>query len=151
MRRRDVSQSAPALDAINVTPLIDVMMCLIVFFLIVSKLAADRGAGIHLPGSAAGLQQAQAPVATILVSPADGGSAAVRWGGVPARVSLDGTAVPDERTLESLLRDRLGGAPAQPVQVRADRDTPWDAMEPVLRACSRAGLSNLRLATERLR
>ena len=39
---------APASGKINVTPLIDVVMVLIVFYLIVGKLAADRKAPVQL-------------------------------------------------------------------------------------------------------
>ena len=34
---------------INVTPMIDVVMCLIVFYLIVGRLAADQRSGMRLP------------------------------------------------------------------------------------------------------
>ncbi|MCW5764452.1 MAG: biopolymer transporter ExbD [Phycisphaeraceae bacterium] len=152
MRRRVLSQPAGTLEAVNVTPMIDVVMCLIVFFLIVGKLAADTGGTVRLPGSAAGLAATRPPALTILVGPPEGAERPTRWGGVPARVLVDGRAVTDEAALETLLRERLATLePGAPVQVRADRDMRYEAVEPVLRACGRAGLTNLRLATERVR
>lgn len=152
MRRRMLRQeldAGGAAEAVNVTPMIDVVMVLIVFFLIVGKLAADQGPTVRLPGSKAGLTQSQPPAATIVIAP--GTESGPKWGGVPARVSVDGTEVPDEAALEALLRDRMGVIGGKPVQVRADRGTVYAPIEPVLRACSKAGLTNLRLATERVR
>ncbi len=36
-----------------------------------------------------------------------------------------------------------------PVHVRADRDLPYSAVEPILRAAAKAGIPGVRLATER--
>src|SRR5262245_29295771 len=41
---------------INVTPLIDVVMCLIIFYLLVGKLATDRKVQIKLPESTVGAE-----------------------------------------------------------------------------------------------
>jgi len=46
----------PPTAKINVTPLIDVVMVLIIFYLIVGKLAAERQGHVQLPSSAVGVQ-----------------------------------------------------------------------------------------------
>jgi len=152
-------------EGINVTPLIDVVMCLIIFFLIVGKLASDASA-VRLPGSAVGRVPGEDGgrrplVISMALASAPGATPPVSWGGVMARVFVDGQSVSGPGELEGLLRERLGGSPAatepgampaqRPVHLRADRDLPWDAVQPVLQACSKAGVLGVRLATERPR
>lgn len=159
MLRRHFHNSSHDFEPVNVTPLIDVVMCLIVFFLIVGKLAADASS-VRLPGSEVGRTGKAA--AAVIVSVARGdlpGSTSPRsWGGVSARVFVDGQPIAGESELAAAIRERaailLGAAPtgdlsAAPVHVRADRDLPFAAVEPVLRAAAKAGIPGVRLATER--
>ena len=56
MRVRIFHHQSPV-DKINVTPLIDVVMVLIVFYLIVGKLATDSAARVELPRATGAQQQ----------------------------------------------------------------------------------------------
>lgn len=128
---------------INVTPLIDVVMCLIVFYLIVGRLASSRITKLDLPVTSTA-QEVQAASAgsnpIITVTPPDAPAA-------PARVFLDGV---------SLSIDELGGAmrrlaanPRPPtVELRADRRLSYGQLAPVIEACRAAGLTSLRLKTQ---
>lgn len=149
-------------EPINVTPLIDVVMCLIVFFLIVGKLASDASA-VRLPDSAVGRASSAGQAVVISIARGDlpGSAPAQRWGegpGVLARVFVDGQPVAGENELVAAIRERaalLLGVPESgdlaraPVHIRADRDLPYGAIEPALRAAGRAGIPGVRLATER--
>jgi biopolymer transport protein ExbD len=159
MRRRLFNQSAHAFEGINVTPLIDVVMCLIVFFLIVGKLASDA-ATVRLPSSAIGRTDRPGSAVVISVARGDtpGSSLPIDWGGVKARVFIDGQVVGGENELVAAIREKAaallgvaenGDISAAPVHVRADRDLPYSAVEPVLRAAAKAGVPGVRLATER--
>jgi biopolymer transport protein ExbD len=64
-------------------------------------------------------------------------------------VVVDRNTLGDAADLERLVRDRLGSHPDSVVQVRAEKELPWSLVAPVLRSCTRAGASNVRLATER--
>lgn len=131
---------APAIGKINVTPLIDVVMVLIVFYLIVGKMASDRAAGVKLPGSTVGLTtDAAGLVISVLPSPT----------GKPD-VLVDGSPVAPD-ALASAITARLGGASPSsvPVQVRADRRLPYGELAPVIDACRKAGLTSLKLVTQR--
>jgi biopolymer transport protein ExbD len=66
-----------------------------------------------------------------------------------ARVSVQGQVLGDSSALESRLRDLVTKDPEVGIRVRADESLPFGAIEPVLQACSRAGASSVRLATER--
>ena len=141
MRLRQFHQHQPAAK-INVTPLIDVVMVLIVFYLIVGKLAADRRAVVELPSTGVGtVAEEKAPGVSTVAGTDSGG----------ARVLIDGVETPVE-SLEGLLRARVGGDPAGTVvQVRADRRLASGAVEPVVRACRGAGLTAVQLVTEKSR
>lgn len=131
---------APASGKINVTPLIDVVMVLIVFYLIVGKLAADRKAPVQLPASAVGQGEEggddRRPIVITLAS----SSAA-------ARIELDGSRVADAAALRPLL-EKLE-ASKRVVQVRADKGLSYGVVAPVLEACRGAGVASVKLATQR--
>jgi biopolymer transport protein ExbD len=140
MRRRVLHVPRPFGD-INVTPLIDVVMCLIVFFLIVGKLAAEQRAQLPLPTSRAGHERAAQDVLVInvLVDPASGA----------ARTVIDNTAIaPDE--LSYRIRAALAEKPKTIIQLRAARDLAYGAVAPVIDACRAAGVPSVRLSTERV-
>lgn len=140
MRRRSLHHAhAPHL---NVTPLIDVVMCLIVFYLIVGRLALTRQARIDLPATAAG--QVVDTAGALIVD-----VAAAAPGAAPS-FTLAGQPVTAE-VLASTLRARHDADPNTQVHVRADRSLPYSAVAPVLDACRDAGLSSVRLVTERTR
>lgn len=128
-------QHAPSAGKINVTPLIDVVMVLIVFYLIVGKLAADRRVPVRLPTAAQGAVE-QGGELVISVSPGKDGP----------RVDVQGRTLGDKE-----LAELLKGADARErgVQIRADRSLAFADVAPVLRACRDAGLSSVKLATQR--
>ena len=68
MRRRSITPHR-SFGEVNVTPLIDVVMCLIIFYLMVGKLATDRKTPVTLPESAVGTQ-AEPDVLVVNVAPA---------------------------------------------------------------------------------
>lgn len=149
-----------AFEAINVTPMIDVVMCLIIFFLLVGKLATDRSAALRLPESRQGETEKAADVLVVSVtrnpsgvggavpdSPRTSGPGA--WPALVPAVLIEDRAMPDPGALERLVRTRLAERPAAVVQVRAERDLQYGAVQPVLSALARAGAGTVRLALER--
>lgn len=141
MRLRTLHHHAGAHAAgkINVTPLIDVVMVLIIFYLIVGKLAMQRLEAVDLPVSALGApDRAGAPLVVEVLAGGDGA----------VRLTADGVAVTPE-SLEALVRSRREADPALVVQVRADRATDYTLVAPAVEACRRAGLASLRLVTLR--
>lgn len=127
-----------AVGHINVTPLIDVVMCLIIFFLLVGRLASQQGKPISLPATGVGDTE-PAPRLVLAVAP----STTV---GTP-ELTLGGTSV-SLAELPAMLKARLGDA-AAPLAIRADRRLSWGEVRPVVEACRAAGLSSVKLVTER--
>ncbi len=140
MRRRTFHAPHP-FGKINVTPMIDVVMVLIIFYLIVGKLVADKRSEVRLPESRAGATDPAADRLVINVLEAPESARGVR-------IVVDGRDVhPD--FLEPLVRERVGASPATVVHIRAARDLPFGSVSSVARACRGAGVSTVRLATER--
>lgn len=144
MRLRSFHPHQPAAK-INVTPLIDVVMVLIIFYLIVGKLAADNRTRVNLPTTAIGAaNEEQKPV--VITVAAEGASGGLE---LSSRILLDGVDV-SASGLADALRARVGGkAATTTVQVRADKRLTYGAVEPVVKACRAAGLTAVWLVTEK--
>ncbi len=116
-------------------PMIDMVFLLLVFFMCVSTLAqAERQIALELPES----EQSQVPDHLagrgIVSIDAEGG------------IYLGATAV-DRAVLISSLRQSLREQPELTVQVRADRQTLYESIKPVLKACAEAGAFEIIYAT----
>lgn len=129
---------------VNVTPMIDVVMCLIIFYLLVGRLAMSSRVD-NLPSSGSGSTSNSA--SAVVVDVVETGQA-----GREPVISVDGVAG-DLAGLEAVLTARGGGTPGQAagteVQIRASKDLPYAKLAPVLAVCRRAGLTSVRLVAER--
>lgn len=143
-RLRGGSAAGASTGKINVTPLIDVVMCLIVFYLIVAKLASDRQLPLDLPGAQQGIgDEANAP---IIISIAPGSRGVL--------VEVHGELVDaDSQSRQELVRDAVARAaserPDAPVHLRADRTLAYAEVRPVIEACRQAGVRTLLLVASR--
>lgn len=125
---------------INVTPMIDVVMCLIVFYLIVGKLAADQRSSMRLPASASGVEDKPQDQLIINVMPGAGGE---------PRIVIDTAEIPPGQ-LTAAVRDRVSAKPGVVVELRGSRELAYGAIAGVIRACKDAGVGSVRLAAERI-
>jgi len=137
--RQRPRQPHPPAGKINVTPLIDVVMVLIIFYLIVGKLASDRRTKVDLPPSSIGAADDGVAGLTITIQPRAGGGAVVLVDG--AEVPLAG--------LEGVLRARGVKESGRLVQVRADRGLEYSAVSPIIAVCRAAGLASVKLVADR--
>lgn len=120
---------------LNVTPLIDIVMVLIIFFLLVGQLAMDRQGIVDLPEATTGEQATPGGDPIAIAIAADGG------------LAVDGRTTQSEKldvVLEVLRRQR----PLSPVQIRADRATPYAAVRTVLETVRGSGITDVELATK---
>jgi biopolymer transport protein ExbD len=152
MRLRRTSAQSHGFHGINATPLIDVVMCLIIFFLLVGKLAVDQGGGVLLPKSGAGKTDPAENMLTVNIAPvpAEGMPAGVEPWAPGATATVLGQLVPNPGAMEALVREKLLTDQKAVVQIRAHRDLPFAAVEPVIRACGRGGATTIRLVTEKV-
>jgi biopolymer transport protein ExbD len=118
------------MSEINVTPLVDVMLVLLVIFIITTPLMASRLA-LELPKAAAPAEQAQTPAVSVAIALDAQGK--TYWG----------DAVIDPATLPQRLRDAAGRDPATEVQLRADTAVPYGRVVQVIGLAQAAGLSRI--------
>jgi biopolymer transport protein TolR len=132
--QRGRGRKAPMAD-INVTPLVDVMLVLLIIFMVTAPLLT-AGVPVDLPDSRAkALDQEQKPVQLSL----DG----------KGRIFLDDDEI-DEATLagklEQIAAVQAGGQPPQ-VFLRADRGLDYGRVMRVMGELNRAGLNRVALVT----
>jgi biopolymer transport protein ExbD len=128
-------QRSPALAQINMTPMIDVTFLLIIFFLLSSRLAQQESLELDLPTAASHDAAANDERPRVLVHVAtDGtvtfGTSVVRPQDLHGRLSVE--------------RDRAGNDVE--IRIRASRDVPFRAVQPILLACAEAGIWNVTFA-----
>ncbi len=147
MRLRSLLNHAGGHDhQVNVTPMIDVIMCLIIFYLIVGKLSADQQVNVRLPQAYSGSEPSDERTLIISVLPAEGGAGAPDATQGVRMLALGRAIHPDE--LPALIRSRKLDDAETWVQVRADRSLGFGQIMPIVRACKDAGVSNLKLSVE---
>ena len=123
----------------NMTPMIDVVFLLIIFFLVSSHLAKqETQIELALPTavSAADYTLADKPRLTINI-------------GADGSYSLAGRPIAAERLPEQFaaVRDKEGGDVE--VRIRGSRLAPYSAAEPIMIACTRAGIWDVSWAVYR--
>ncbi len=134
MRMRAVHH--PPQGKINVTPLIDVVMCLIIFYLIVGKLATDRAAKVELPPSSTGIGETSSPGLIVNIVPSTDG---------PPKLVVEGVEI-SEAALDAMLRAK--GASTE-VTIRSDKSLAYEHAGRVVALCRDAGLPGVKLAARR--
>ncbi len=142
--RASIASTGHGGSEINTTPLIDVVMCLIVFYLIVGKLASGQLAEVDLPDATTGDRETPSELFIVNVRSPD--ESARAWRVSNAAVIIEGDPVPSPEALTRMLRDRVASKPDTQVQLRASRQLPFAEVDPVLRACTDAGVADITLA-----
>ena len=120
----------------NMTPLIDVVFLLIIFFLVSSHLARqETQLELELPTAASGDPDPDysRPRVTINVRP-DG------------EVLLGNSSATPEEIARRLRYEREHTADELEVRIRGDRSVPYAVVEPILLACVDAGVWNVSFA-----
>lgn len=122
------------LSDINVTPLVDVMLVLLVIFIIAAPLMASA-LKLELPRSNAA-QPLDAPHFLSLGVDAQG------------RLFVDGQAVADEAALAERLRAAAAKDADTELQLRADRSVPYGRVVDLMGLAHEAGLTRIGFVTE---
>jgi biopolymer transport protein ExbD len=160
-------------NSVNVTPLIDVVMCLIIFFMLVAKIGISTGAKpMDLPYSYLGktiddlgntLTVNILPMGDLnaIKHPAPGERAMLPTEmqvtalvdnvdrDLPIKAIADGAVT---YPLREVMREMKGRYGEQfKVIIRADSDLPFHLIEPVLIECGNAGVQNYAYSTQNLK
>jgi biopolymer transport protein ExbD len=121
---------------INLVPLIDVVLCLIFFFVVTTTFDARSVLKLQLPRAEGEQADAQARALSVLVN-ADG------------RYFIDDREAlrTDVESLKQTLVDVAGNDRSRPVLLRADARTPHQAVVTALDALGQLGFSRVSIAT----
>lgn len=119
---------------INMTPMVDVVLCLLIFFMVATRLHDwdENQFNVKVPqvGSSAPLTQAPEDLTLTIVR--------------PGQVEMLG-AVHDLAGLTAALKDAHARFADQAVQIRGDGALAYQDLADVLAACDEAGIANVRL------
>lgn len=121
-----------ALNDINITPLVDVTMVILIIFILIAPLM-EQGITVKLPATSA-KQMAQEEAVTISISP-------------DKKIYLGNSAVTLPE-LEDRLKVLQDGNRDISVILRADKGLPYELVVKVLDTIQKAGISKLGLATK---
>lgn len=119
------SSSNGPIVGINVTPLVDIALVLLIIFIVTAKLVVTPAVPLDLPQA-----RKSEEIQTIL-------SVAIPLKGL---VMVNGVAVPDERTLSSLAKDHFRRNPQLRVVIAADGGVPHRRVIQILDALRSVGI-----------
>ncbi|WP_338457678.1 ExbD/TolR family protein [Methylococcus capsulatus] len=121
------------MSEINVTPLVDVMLVLVIVFLVTAPLLT-QSMNVNLPKTGA-------------VAAADDNQSTPIGIDAQGRIVLDKTGIADLAELEAKLRDRVQQHPEGLYIVHADQAVSYAVVAKVLATAHKAGINRLSLAT----
>jgi biopolymer transport protein ExbD len=118
----------------NMTPMIDVVFLLMIFFLVSSHLAQQEvQMELDLPRAGSGQRPDKDDVPRVVVN--------VLPEEQPARrIMVGGRRIQDEELARLIEYESLRRGRQVEVRIRSDRKVPYHVVEPVLVACARAGV-----------
>ncbi len=133
--RRGRGRGRVPMAEINVTPLVDVMLVLLIIFMVTAPLLVT-GVPVELPETRAkALDQKQEPLEVSIDK--------------EGQIFVDGTPVKDSQLaplFEALAAEQDGDNPRQ-IMLRGDRDIDYGKMMKVMGELNRAGLNSVSLVT----
>lgn len=124
----------------NMTPMIDIVFLLIIFFIVSSHLARqETQLELALPLAASGHEPADDDTRRLVVNISAAGE-----------IQLAGTSVDADELRRRIDYESQQAAGDLEVRIRSDRSVPYRVVEPILLACARAGVWKVSFAvTER--
>jgi biopolymer transport protein ExbD len=124
---------------INMTPMIDVVFLLIIFFLVSSHLARQESQlPLPLPAADSGEEPADQQQPRVVINIDAGGG-----------VTLAGRAVSSDELRRRLQAELSATSPDLEVRIRTDRTVPFRVVRPILLAASQVGVWNVTFAVLR--
>lgn len=122
--------------SVNLTPLIDIVFLLLIFFMVSTTFTKEAYMNLSLPESSAEITQAEQEVIEIIIDAA-------------GQVSVNGRALLNNQldTLKSAITKVLGTSQKLPVLITADAQTPHEMVVRTMDAAGQLGLVNLSITT----
>ncbi|WP_196138156.1 biopolymer transporter ExbD [Aliikangiella sp. G2MR2-5] len=124
--------------AINLTPLIDVVFLLLIFFMVSTSFTRETQIKLELPKADTEQMQAEPKMIEISVD---------REG----RFFVNGKGLVNSQveTLKKAVQPLLADDPEIPVVISGDKNTPYQSVVSAMDAASQLGVTNLKMATQK--
>ena len=141
---------------VNVTPLIDIVMCLIIFFMLVAKIGVTRGdlKSVALPETILGQKLkdfSNTLTLNVLPTNLDEPQVSTLVNGQPRDIKvIDHVGGQDDQPLLRVLKEFKKTHNEPKVIIRADKDLAYSQLEMVLLACADAEITDLEYETKPL-
>jgi biopolymer transport protein ExbD len=120
-----------AVNAVSLTPLIDVVFLLLIFFLVSSRFAEEeRELDLNLPSVSDALPASYQPDELVINVDAEG------------RYFVDGAFRQPEQLEQTLRRAQTNNPLTQKVIIRADRKTAWEPVAIAIGLCKKVGITD---------
>src|SRR5690606_2192261 len=133
MKLGEIAEPETSAGELNITPLIDIVFILLIFFVVTTTFVHDLGLTIDRPEASTGESQ---PLTLVRVAVSERGE-----------ITVDALPTSPWR-VEAEVRDRLHDDPDAAVLVVADRGVHADTLVHVVDACRRGGAQRIALAVE---
>jgi len=124
--------NADILSEINITPLTDIFLVLLIIFMITSSAMIESGGKINLPKAVATRTESRGTTVTL----------------TPKHEIFVNQKKVSEETLEKILQDTLNASPDKTVILRGDKDVSLGETVKVMSIIKRAGASEIAIAAE---
>ncbi len=129
----EVSDSDEVMNEINMTPLVDVMLVLLIVFIITIPVV-QHAVKVELPRASSQLAQAQSDKLQLAID-------------AQGQFFLGQQPVAAE-ALEGALREHAARQPQPPLYIRGDKKVPYEHVAQAMTAAQRAGLNQIGFVTE---
>lgn len=131
----NAQRQQPLMSDINVTPMVDVMLVLLVIFIMAAPMFA-QAIKLDLPRAEGSVAPQQADAITLAID----GQGRLFWNDEPL--------APDADALDVKLAQAASLVPQPEVRLRADKDTRYEVVARVMAAAQASGLTSLGFVTE---
>ena len=129
-----IKNKGDALGAINMTPMIDCVFLLLIFFLVATKFEeAERDMNVVLPSASEAMPMTAKPKELFIN--------VLRSG----QVVIAGQALSEDQLLGALQQASANNPGRQAVIIRADRHCEWEHVMSVMNSCNKAGLHDYKV------
>ena len=133
MRRAPISQAVAEEEEINITPMLDVVFILLIFFIVTANFIKEPGLEVNRPDSETAEPTENAPILIAV--------------GTAGEIYMDGRRI-DKRQVKANVVRLLAENPQGSVVIQADEKATADTIMAVMDGAREAGVYNISLASE---
>ena len=130
--------AAPPVADINVTPMVDVMLVMLIIFMVITPML-QKGVDVKLPQAGNTKERKDEPKTIVVAVKKD------------TTTYIGSQKLDDQNQLQALVKERLQDLPegARMIYLKADEQLPYSEVMKVMDLCREAGVEEVALISER--